>query len=96
MADIGYVWDEDKYELVQQKHGVLFWEVVSAFEDIDCYEDEDPQGNEGCWMLVGRSTSDRILRIIFSDEEFPLIRLITAFDAEQEYRDEYYTRQGLE
>jgi len=94
MADIGFLWDEVKYESVQEEHHVAFWEVVSAFDDPHCYEDIDPQGNEGRWMLVGRSASNRILCIIFTDEDLPLIRVITAFDAEQEQINEYYTRQG--
>jgi uncharacterized DUF497 family protein len=29
--DIGFVWDETKYQAVRKKHHVQFYEVVSAF-----------------------------------------------------------------
>ena len=44
--DIGFVWDENKYQSVQQKHGVQFYEVVSAFDDSDGYEFPDPAGHD--------------------------------------------------
>ncbi len=43
--DIGFVWDADKYEEVQRKHNVWFYEVVSAFDDHKGYDAPDPQGH---------------------------------------------------
>ena len=42
MADIGFVWDEDKYDLVQTGHGVTFAEVVEALSDPRAMETFDP------------------------------------------------------
>ena len=90
--DIGFIWDEDKYRQVQREHNVQFYEVVSAFDDPQGYYDFDPQGHEDRWMLVAKTFNGRILSIICSDEEAPLYRLITAFDAERRFSDEYDRR----
>ena len=93
--DIGFIWDDDKYKEVQRKHRVQFYEVVSAFEDPNGYEIPDPAGHDGRWMWVGITAGGRILAIVFSDEELPIHRLITAFDAERRWIDEYYKRSGI-
>ena len=92
--DIGFIWDEDKYQDVQRRHGVQFYEVISAFDDPDGYEIADPAGHEGRWMWIGITAAGRILAIVFSDEELPIYRLITAFDAGRRLRDEYDRRRS--
>lgn len=87
--DIGFVWDELKYELVRKKHDVVFHEVVSAFEDDNGYEVPDPAGQDERHMLVGQTVTNRILMVVFSEEELPLYRIITAFDAIGRWVDEY-------
>ena len=93
--DIGFLWDEDKYQEVQRKHGVLFYEVVSAFDDPDGYEIPDPAGHDDRRMWIGLTAGGRILAIVFSEEELPIYRLITAFDAERRLVDEYYKGSGI-
>lgn len=93
--DIGFIWDEDKYQEVQREHDVQFYEVVSAFDDLQGYYAPDPQGHQDRWMLVAKTFSGRILSIICSDEEAPLHRLITAFDAEGRFSDEYERRSRI-
>lgn len=88
--DIGFVWDLDKYEEVQSRHNVQFYEVVSVFDDPNSQIFPDPQGHEDRWMLVGKTATGRILSVICSDEDAPLYRLITAYDANSEVTDEYY------
>ena len=92
--DIGFVWASDKYQEVQRKHNVQFYEVVSAFDDPQGYYGPDPQGNENRWMLVAQTFSGRLLSIICSDENAPLHRLITAYDAERRFIDEYNRRRS--
>ena len=92
--DIGFIWDEDKYKEVQSKHGVQFYEVVAAFDDPNGYEIADPRGHEDRWMRIGIA-GDRVLAIVFSEEDLPLYRLITAFDPERRLIDEYYRRRGI-
>lgn len=93
--DIGFVWDEKKYKEVQKKHNVRFYEVVAAFDDPYGYEILDPQGHEDRWMYIGSTCDDRVLSIIFSEEELPIYRLITAYDAERRFVDEYNTGREI-
>ena len=93
--DIGFIWDTNKYQEVQRKHNVQFYEVVSAFDDPNGYEITDPTGHEDRRMWIGTTASGRVLAIIFSDEDLPIYRLITAFDAERRLLHEYYRRSGI-
>ncbi len=93
--DIGFVWDENKYREVQEKHQVQFYEAVSAFDDPDGFEVSDPAGHEDRWMCIGATAAGRVLVVIYSDEDVPPYRFITAFDAAGSLRDEYYRRRGI-
>ena len=92
--DIGFIWAEDKYKEVQSKHGVQFYEVVSAFDDPHGYEIDDPAGHEDRRLWIGITVGGRVLAIVFSEEDLPLYRLITAFDAGRRLSDEYYRRRN--
>ena len=63
--DIGFIWDEDKYQDVQRRHSVQFYEVVSAFDDPNGYEILDPTIHEDRWILVEITAGGRILAIVF-------------------------------
>lgn len=91
--DVGYVWDEVKYERVREKHGVDFAEVVDAFEEKHALFALDPRGHPDRLMVVGRTRGGRILQVIYTDEDAPLVRIITAFDASQEWHNEYVERR---
>ena len=94
--DIGFVWDENKYREVQEKHQVQFYEAVSAFDDPNGFEVPDPAGHEDRWMCIGATaTTGRVLALVYSDEDLPLYRFITAFDAAGSLRDEYYSRRRI-
>ncbi|MBC8180689.1 BrnT family toxin [candidate division KSB1 bacterium] len=90
--DIGFVWDERKYDSVKQKHKVQFFEVVAAFDDPNGYEVNDPTKHEDRWLWIGKTPCDRILAIIYSEQDLPLYRIITAFEAEGRWIDEYYKK----
>ena len=91
--DIGFIWDEFKYEQVKKEHHVYFYEVVSAFDDACGYEIPDPGGFEDRWLWVGQTALDRILAIVYSEVDLPLYRVITAFDAQGMLFDEYTKRK---
>ncbi len=93
--DIGFVWDENKYREVQEKHQVQFYEAVSAFDDPNGFEVSDLSGYEDRSRWIGATASGRVLVVVYSDEDVPLLRLITAFDAIGSLRDEYYRRRGI-
>lgn len=80
--DVGYVWDEEKYRKVQKKHDVMFYEVVNALEDPNGFEQADEvQWEEERWIWLGQTETGRLLVVVYSDEELPLCRIITAFEA---------------
>ena len=88
----GFVWDENKYQQVVAEHNVRFYEVVSAFDDPQGYEVPDPAGHADRWMWIGKTVHDRVLAVIYSEEDLPVYRLITAFDAEGRWLDAYTKR----
>jgi uncharacterized DUF497 family protein len=93
--DIGFVWDENKYQQVMADHNVRFYEVVSALDDQYGYEIPDPAGHVDRWMWVGKTVHDRVLVVIYSEEELPLYRIITAFEAEGSWRHAYDQHPGV-
>ena len=94
--DIGFIWDEDKYQQVRRGHNVQFYEVVAAFEDANGYEEPDPQGHKDRQMWIGITPGGRVLSIIFTTEDSQILRLITAFDAAERFVVEYdNTRRGI-
>lgn len=91
--DTGYVWDEDKYQKVLKKHGVMFHEVVDVLEDPNGFEQPDEvQWAEERWLWVGQTSTGRILLVVYSEEDLPLYRIITAFEAEGRWVNEYKQR----
>lgn len=93
--DIGFVWDENKYREVQEKHQVQFYEAVAAFDDPNGFEVPDPAGHEDRWMWIGATVAGRVLALVYSEEDLPFYRFITVFDAAGSLRDEYYRRRGI-
>lgn len=93
--DIGFVWDENKYQNVVKKHKVRFYEVVSAFDDPDGFEVPDPTGHGDRWFWVGRTHLDRLLAIVYSEQDLPLLRIITAYNAVGRWNNEYYEKQRI-
>jgi uncharacterized DUF497 family protein len=91
--DIGYVWDEAKYKKVLSKHDVNFHEVVAAFEDPNGFEEASLLEHEDRWLWVGKTPWDRLLIVVFTDQDLPLYRIITAYDANEKWVEEYYARQ---
>lgn len=90
--DIGFVWDADKYEEVQRKHNIKFYEVVSAFDDTHGFDAPDPQKHPDRWMFVGKTVTNRVLVIIYIAEGEEFHRIITAYEAKGEILNEYYQR----
>lgn len=89
--DIGFVWDETKYQKVLAEHDVKFYEVVAAFDDPQACEIPDPvESQEGRWLMIAKTPWGRLLAIVFTEQDSPLYRLITAFDANERLQDEYY------
>ncbi|MFN0122200.1 MAG: BrnT family toxin [Blastocatellia bacterium] len=90
--DIGFVWDEAKYRTVVREHGVAFYEVVAAFDDPAGFETPGPAAHENRWLWVGKTPGERLLVIVYSEQDLPLYRIITAYDAEGRWANEYHGR----
>ena len=93
MSDFGYVWDEHEFALVQAQHEITFSEVVHAFEDLYALDEPDPQGHPERYMIVGLTHAQRLLHVIYTDEDLPLTRLITAFEANSYWSRMYEQRR---
>ena len=93
--DTGYIWAEDKYELTKAKHDVTFSEVVAAMEDPHAVEMQEEVFAASVFeirtRLVGCTSEGRMLLVVHTDEDAPLFRIVTAFDAPQEWIHEYQT-----
>ena len=97
--DIGFVWDEEKYKRVHQKHDVLFWEVVSALME-DKYElwlwdqtDESRRIKIIAQTHTGRVLTIVLIEIVDIEESAILYRIITAYDAEGRDLYEYHEQR---
>ena len=90
--DTGFVWDEAKYQQVVKDHGVGFYEVVAAFADPAGFETVEEIEHEERWLWIGRTPWDRWLAVVFTEQDLPLYRIITADDAEGSWADAYYNR----
>ena len=89
MSDAGYLMDEEKLAQVLAKHGVEFIEILEACEDPHCMMAPDPQDHPERYLIVGQTRVGRLLEVICSDEELPIVRLVTAFDADPKWRRDY-------
>lgn len=90
--DIGFVWDEAKYKTVAGEHNVSFYEVVAALDDANGDEVPGLTAHEARWLWVGKTPWDRLLIVVYTEQDLPLYRIITAYDAEGRWADEYYDR----
>jgi len=61
--DIGFVWDETKYQTVLEQHNVNFYEVVAALDDPAGYETPGLAEHEDRWLWIGRTPWDRLLMV---------------------------------
>jgi uncharacterized protein len=72
-------WDADKAVANFKKHGVRFEEAATSLLDPQALvqEDVDSEG-EARWVLIGMSTSARLLTVVYTLRDESRIRLISA------------------
>ena len=89
---MGYLfeWDARKAERNARKHGVTFDEATTVFGDPQAMllPDPDHSASEMRYVLLGRSTRDRLLVVAFVERP-PRTRLISARWATRRERDRY-------
>lgn len=77
VTDGRFEWDDVKAEANHAKHGVTFSDAASAFDDPNgVYVDDGAR--EGVTVLVGFSTSARLLTVVHVEIEDDRIRIISA------------------
>ncbi len=85
-----YVWDEAKNEKNFAKHGVWFEEACTVFADRNALEifDEDHSQDEERFVLLGMSTSPRLVIVVYCERGEDNVRIVSARKAtKKEARD---------
>lgn len=85
-----FEWDESKAESNVTKHGVTFEEAASAFGDqfFLVFEDPDHSIGEARFLLLGRSNTERLLVVAYTERE-SRVRVISAREATKLERKHY-------
>lgn len=96
MVDLRFDWDERKNAANQRKHGVSFEEAETVFGDESALliADPDPSSDEDRFILLGLTTSLRVLLVLHcyraGDD---VIRIISARKALRSEREQYMRRR---
>lgn len=91
MDDLTFQWNEVKNASNQKKHGVSFAEAQKVFSDefARLILDPDHSENEDRFILLGASTSSRLLIVCHCLRENDVIRIISARKANRQEREIY-------
>jgi uncharacterized protein len=86
-----FEWDARKSATNLAKHGVAFDEAVTVFADpLARLEDDDRHSvSEQRLILLGRSSADRLLAVMFTDRGAERVRVISARPATRRERTQY-------
>ncbi len=88
---LAFEWDHAKDVANQRKHGVAFKEASTVFGDPLAWFQPDDQHSqdEERFLLLGRSSANRLLAVLFTDRGADLIRVISARPATPRERRKY-------
>ena len=94
MAELRFEWDPQKAKANLQKHGVSFEEAETVFLDEQALLIDDPEHseNEERFILLGLSSSLRILLVVHALPRKDVIRIISARKATRLEVREYENR----
>lgn len=67
--NLAFEWDPDKAAANLAKHRVGFHEARTVFADRWLLDNEDRRSGERRWNVTGRSSSDRLLTVCFTDPD---------------------------
>ena len=89
-----FEWDREKAKLNKIKHGVSFKTAAKVFNDPNHFKeyDWDHSFDEERWKIIGMV--DNILFVIYT-ERSNRIRLISAREASEDERSDYYAYGGF-
>ncbi len=90
MPKLQIEWDEDKAERNLKRHDVSFNEAATCFDDefAFIYPDEIHSDDEVRDLLIGYSTRNRLLLVVFT-ERGDVVRIISARRGEPKERKQY-------
>jgi len=86
-----FEWDSRKAAANEKKHGVSFKEATTVFGDpLGWFQaDEEHSKQEERLLLLGRSSENRLLAVLFTDRGDELVRIISARLATSRERKKY-------
>lgn len=87
-----FEWHWRKAETNEKKHGVRFEEAATVFDDplARIFADEsNSTPEETREILIGYSSEDRLVLVIFTEPEPDLVRIISAREATRKERRDY-------
>lgn len=97
MGELGFSWDPKKASSNKSKHGVSFEEAESVFSDENGLLLDDPEHSEDDeprFLLMGLSSSLRILVVSHTVTGEDTIRIINAREASRSEQRQYGERLG--
>lgn len=83
-----YQWDKNKAKKNYGKHGILFSDTVSVFQDDLAITIEDDRQVEQRFVTIGMDAFDRLLVVVFTWRK-NVIRIISARKANRKERKQY-------
>ena len=91
---LNFEWDREKAKLNKIKHGVSFKSATKVFNDPNRLKifDDEHSFDEERWQIIGMA--DDILFVVYT-ERSDRIRIISAREAEEDERRDYYEYGGL-
>lgn len=90
---MSYEWNLQKAEINFKKHGILFEEAKTVFDDpfyLDFYDPEHSD-DEHRYIIIGRSYKEQLLLVSYT-ERGDVIRSISARKATRQEKNVYETR----
>jgi uncharacterized DUF497 family protein len=94
---VQFEWDERKAKANRKKHKVSFEEASSVFGDpiAKIFYDEEHSAEENREIIVGHSSSDRLLVVSFTERGQDVVRIISARVATRNERKSYEESQRV-
>ena len=94
MSEIRFEWDPHKARSNAKKHGVSFEEAESVFFDEQALLLDDPRlpGEEERFVLLGLSSTLRMLVVVHALRGPDVIRIISARKATRQESQDYQSR----
>lgn len=87
-----YEWDEEKYSINLQKHGIRFDEAIQVFSDSNALELIDQSQFEERFIRIGLCFFKGILVVVYCERDEKTIRIISARKATKQEEKNYEER----